>query len=70
MSCWLNMTKAHAESPLLLSRTVLSALKERLLSCSCDGIFIPDINLANLYSLSQDFTIATQCVFSCSFHHH
>jgi hypothetical protein len=34
--------------------------------CSCDGIFIPDITMANLYSLEQDFVITSQCASPCS----
>lgn len=38
------------------------SLRQAHVRCSCDGIFIPDITFANLYSLDQDFTTTSQCV--------
>ena len=33
-------------------------------ACSCDGIFIPDIDIANIYNLDQSYTVSSQCVLS------
>ena len=44
---------------------LLLPANERDVLCSCDGIFIPDITMANLYSLEQDFVITSQCANPC-----
>ena len=41
----------------------LSRLTSAMSPHSCDGIFIPDIDIANIYNLDQSYTISSQCAF-------
>ena len=55
-----------AHSGAVVTRCPVTVLFERLWwhACSCDGIFIPDIDIANIYNLDQSYTVSSQCVLS------